>query len=84
MCLGIPMRVVEGGEFSALCTGRGEERRVSTMLVGEQAAGTWLVVHIDTAIRVIDAEEAGLIDEALDALAAVLQNLHQEEIDETV
>lgn len=75
MCLGIPMQVVEGDEFSALCAGRGEERRVSMLLVGAQAAGSWVLVHIDSAIRVIDAAEAALIGEALDALEAVLRDL---------
>jgi len=90
MCLGIPMQVIESGEFTALCVGRegvgrGEERRVSTMLVGEQPVGTWLVVHIDSAIRVIDAEEAALIGEALDALASVLKGLVAEDgVDEAL
>lgn len=47
---------------------RATRRRVSLALLGPQDAGTWLLVHIDTAIRVLDAAEAGQI---LDALSAV-------------
>jgi hydrogenase expression/formation protein HypC len=70
MCLGLPMTVVEGDEFTALCARRGETRRVSMLLVGRQAAGTWLLVHLDNAVRVLDAAEAEAIDRALDGLAA--------------
>jgi hydrogenase expression/formation protein HypC len=72
MCLGIPMQVIEGGDTSALCAGRGERRRVSLMLCGPQAPGSWLLVHIDTAVRALDAAEAGQIDRALDGLEAAL------------
>ena len=70
MCLGLPMTVVEGDEFTALCARRGETRRVSMLLVGRQAAGTRLLVHLDNAVRVLDAAEAEAIDRALDGLAA--------------
>ncbi len=72
MCLGIPMTVREGDEATALVERRGETRRVSMMLVGAQPAGTIVLVHIDSAVRVLDAEEAGRIDDGLDALAAAL------------
>ena len=73
MCLGVPMRIVEGDEISALCA-RGEEtRRVSMLLLGAQEPGTQILVHIDTAIRVLDAEEACLIEDALRGLDAALR-----------
>jgi hydrogenase expression/formation protein HypC len=73
MCLGVPMRVVEGDEISALCR-RGEEtRRVSMLLLGPQAPGTHVLVHIDTAIRTLDAEEARQIDDALRGLEAAMR-----------
>jgi len=73
MCLGVPMRIVEGDEISALCA-RGEEtRRVSMLLLGAQEPGTQILVHIDTAIRVLDAEEARLIEDALRGLDAALR-----------
>jgi hydrogenase expression/formation protein HypC len=86
MCLGVPMTVLSGGELSALC-GRGEEtRQISLMLVGAQPAGTQVLVHIDTAVRVLDAEEAASIDRALEGLAAAMdgrafEHLFQDLID---
>lgn len=72
MCLGVPMTVLDDGAFTALC-GRGDERRrVSMMLVGAQAPGTRVLVHIDSAVRVLDPAEAEAIDRALDGLAAAL------------
>ena len=72
MCLGIPMRVEQASEDLAWCEGRGERRRVSLLLVGAQAAGTWLLVANGTAQRVLGAEEAQRIDSALDGLEAAL------------
>ncbi len=73
MCLGLPMQIIEGDDMSALCA-RGEEtRRVSLLLLGPQEPGTQVLVHIDTAIRVLDAEEARLIEDALCGLEAALR-----------
>lgn len=72
MCLGVPMRIVEGDDVTALVERRGESRRVSMMLVGEQAVGTVVLVHIDSAVRVLDEAEAKLIDDALEGLEAAM------------
>ena len=53
MCLGVPMRVIESDETSALCEWRGERRRLSLMLIGQQDAGTFVLAHRDTAMRVL-------------------------------
>jgi hydrogenase expression/formation protein HypC len=67
------MRIIEGDEVSALCQ-RGEAtRRVSTMLIGAQQPGTQVLVHIDTAIRVLEADEARLIEDALVGLDAAIR-----------
>ncbi|MGO8740654.1 HypC/HybG/HupF family hydrogenase formation chaperone [Rhodoblastus sp.] len=79
MCLGVPMTVVEGDEFSALCARGDEKRRVSLLLVGPQAVGTKVLVHIDSAIRVLEEEEAAQLDRALDGLAAALRGENFEE-----
>jgi len=72
MCLGVPMTVLDDGPFTALC-GRGAERRaVSMLLVGAQAPGTRVLVHVDTAVRVLDPEEADAIERALEGLAAAM------------
>lgn len=73
MCLGIPMRIVEGDDVSALCERRGEQRRVSMLLLGEQAVGSLVLVHIDTAVRLLDEAEAKQIDDALDGVEAALE-----------
>jgi hydrogenase expression/formation protein HypC len=64
---------VEGDEISALCARGDETRRVSLLLLGAQEPGTQVLVHIDTAIRVLDTEEARLIDDALRGLEAALR-----------
>lgn len=71
MCLGIPMRVVTSDAAGALVRRQdGEERTVSLMLVGPQPVGTPLLVHLDTAIRVLREDEVPLLENALKALEA--------------
>lgn len=73
MCLGLPMIVIDGDDFSALCEWHGERRRVSTLLVGRQPPGARLLVHIDSAVRVLEDAEAEAIDRALDGLTAAAE-----------
>ncbi|WP_298428362.1 HypC/HybG/HupF family hydrogenase formation chaperone [Rhodoblastus sp.] len=73
MCLGIPMTIIEGDEISALCERGDEKRRVSLLLIGAQPVGTKVLVHIDSAIRTLDEDEAAQLDRALDGLAAALR-----------
>lgn len=68
MCIGIPMQVLESSECNALCQGPDGIRVVDTRLVGEQPAGTWLLVFLHAAREVIDADRAGQIQNALQAL----------------
>ncbi len=72
MCVGIPMRVVESNGFVALCEGRGERQNVNVMLVETAPPGQWVLVHLGSAQRLLDEQEATEINDALDALAAVL------------
>lgn len=72
MCLGIPMRVIESNGLTALCEGRGVRRHVNVMLVDEAAPGTWLLIHINNAVRVLEEQEAAEIGGALDMLEAAL------------
>jgi hydrogenase expression/formation protein HypC len=74
MCLGVPMRIVESDGFMALCERRGERRRVNVMLLEEAPAGALVLVHVANAVRLLDEDEARLIDEALDELAAALES----------
>lgn len=72
MCVGIPMQVLHCDGLSALCAGRGGERRLDLMLVGAQPPGTWLLAFLDAAREVIDADTAARIGAALDGLEAAM------------
>jgi hydrogenase expression/formation protein HypC len=72
MCIGIPMRVVESDGFVALCEGRGEQRRVNVMLIEGAEPGAWVLTHAGNAVRLLEEDEAGQINEAIDALSAAL------------
>ncbi|NMM27151.1 MAG: HypC/HybG/HupF family hydrogenase formation chaperone [Glaciimonas sp.] len=71
MCIGIPMQVRMVGPGFAYCHGRGENRRISTLLVGDCAPGDWLLTFLDDARERIDALRAAEIDGVLDMLQAV-------------
>ncbi|QPK65219.1 HypC/HybG/HupF family hydrogenase formation chaperone [Methylomonas sp. LL1] len=73
MCIGIPMQVIEPRGESALCAYRGQTSLIDMMLVGEQPAGTWLLVFLDAAREVIDAEKARQIADALEAMRLAMQ-----------
>ena len=72
MCIGIPMTVLEGDDYTARCERHGEVRQVSMLLVGAVPAGTPVLVHLDSAVRVLEDGEAGKINDALDGVAAAL------------
>ena len=73
MCIGIPMQVIEPGEGSALCEGMGERKRISTLLVGDQPEGTWLLTFLDAAREVLDPADAARITDAVTAVNLVMQ-----------
>ena len=68
MCLGIPMQVLETDGFTALCAGRGEERRVNVMLIEEVPEGGWVLVHLARAVRALEEDEVEPLNDALDAI----------------
>jgi len=72
MCLGVPMRIIESDGFTALCERLGEQRRVNVMLIEEAPVGAFVLVHVNNAVRLLDEEEASLINEALNELASAL------------
>jgi hydrogenase expression/formation protein HypC len=72
MCIGLPMQVTDVGSGFAWCEGMGERRKVSTLLVDEQAVGNWLLVFHDTAREVITAKEAARIADALKAVSLTM------------
>ncbi len=73
MCIGVPMTIVDGDDVTAVAERYGERKRVSTLLLGALVPGTKVLVHLDTAMRVLDEEEAILIDNALTGLAAAVE-----------
>ncbi|WP_027554431.1 HypC/HybG/HupF family hydrogenase formation chaperone [Bradyrhizobium sp. Cp5.3] len=73
MCLGLPMTIVETEGVSALCEFRGEQRRVSMLLLSNPPVGAFVLVYIDTAIRLLDEDEARLIASAIAGLEAALE-----------
>ncbi|PWC43117.1 HypC/HybG/HupF family hydrogenase formation chaperone [Azospirillum sp. TSO22-1] len=68
MCLGIPMQVLETDGILARCAGRGEERMVNLLLVGEVPAGGWVLVHLSNAVRELEEDEVAPLNDALDAI----------------
>lgn len=74
MCLGVPVQVISVEPGVAVCRDGTAERRTNTLLLdAAPAAGDWVLVHIDTVIRAIDAEEARLVRDALRAVAAAAE-----------
>ncbi len=67
------MQVIEMRGESAVCLYRGETTLIDTMLVGEQAPGTWLLVFLDAAREVISTEKARQIEDALEAMRLAMQ-----------
>lgn len=72
MCIGIPMQVEAVEPGFAHCLGRGERRRVSTLLVGDCAPGDWLLVFLGDARERIDAVRAAEVGATLDLLQRVM------------
>jgi hydrogenase expression/formation protein HypC len=52
--------------------GRGETRRVSTLLTGACAPGQWLLVFLNDARELISTQRAAEVDATLDLLMAVM------------
>ncbi len=72
MCIGVPVQVIEDRDFTALCRGRNGDEIVNMMLIGAQPAGTWVLNFLGSAREVLSAEDAALINTALDGLAAAM------------
>lgn len=81
MCIGIPMQVVEAGEYVARCEGRGQSADVNMLLVGPQEPGTWVLNFLGSAREVLSEDDARKINDALDALEAVMNGDEEVDID---
>ncbi len=69
MCLGTPMRIAHVDGLNAVCEGTGAQEAVSLALTGSVAVGSYVLVYLGSAVRVLDADEAGRIADALEAVA---------------
>lgn len=74
MCLGVPLQVrAISSPATADCAPAGERcetRSVNTGLLEQPPRpGDWLLVHVDVAIRQLEADEARQIGDALSAVA---------------
>jgi hydrogenase expression/formation protein HypC len=65
------MQVIEVHESTALCEGRNGRQLINTMLLEKVEAGQWLMTFLDAGREVIDAEQATLVNAALDGLQAL-------------
>ena len=73
MCIGMPMQVTATEPGHAWCEGRGERRRVTTVLVGPLEPGDWLLVFLGDARERIDATRAAEVNSALDLVLGAMQ-----------
>lgn len=79
MCLAIPTQVKAIDENGiALVELGGVERRISTIMTPEVAAGDYVLVHTGYAISVMDPEEARLSLEAFAEIARIQEALDRE------
>jgi hydrogenase expression/formation protein HypC len=68
MCLGLPMTVLASDGLTATVEGWGERRVVGVLLIGDVSPGTHVLVHLNDAVRVLDADEARDLEASVAAL----------------
>lgn len=74
MCIGRPMCISSMQGLQALCTTPdGEQAAIDMSLVGEQPAGTWVLVFLGNARSVLDTGDAHRMHDALCALESVMR-----------
>jgi hydrogenase expression/formation protein HypC len=76
MCLSIPKQVVawEGAGDFAWVERDGRREQINMMLLGAQPLGTWVLTSHGLAREVLADEQRHLIEDALSAVAAALDN----------
>jgi hydrogenase expression/formation protein HypC len=82
MCIGIPMQVVATRDGFARVAGRGDRREVSTALVGDVQSGDWLLIFLDGAREIIDAERAAEVNATLDLVQTVMDGGTSDPLDD--
>ncbi len=79
MCVGVPVKILEEGDFVQKAEGKNGIEDVNMMLIGSQPVGTWVLNYLGSAREVLSQEEAEKINSALDGLSALMNG--EEEID---
>ena len=76
MCLSVPKQVVawEGEGDFAWVERDGQREQINMMLLGPQPVGTWVLTSMGLAKEVIEDDQRQLIEDALSALAASLED----------
>jgi len=74
MCIGLPMQIKELGFHMARCEGMGLVREVDTLLVGELAIDTWVLVFLNSAREVLTEENAFKIANAIKAVDLIMES----------
>ena len=73
MCMGIPMRILEVNGFTARCEDADDTMHtIDIALVQDVRPGDHVLAFLGVARRVLDAEEAALITDALTAVEAAM------------
>ncbi|MDA8169769.1 MAG: HypC/HybG/HupF family hydrogenase formation chaperone [Nitrospiraceae bacterium] len=77
MCLAIPSRIVDKNGYMATVDSYGARRKVSLMLLPEEAqVGEYVLVHAGFAIQKVDEEAAR---DAMGLIEEILRDLGEEE-----
>jgi hydrogenase expression/formation protein HypC len=58
MCLGVPAKIMETGDGSAIVELGGVRREISVMLIDAVSVGEWVIVHAGFAIEKLSEEAA--------------------------
>ena len=65
------MQILDAGTGWALCDNGGAHERIDMRLVGDQSAGTWVLVFLGAAREVVGEAEALKIRDAVEALSQI-------------
>jgi len=71
MCVGVPAKVLEKGEYDALVDVMGSTMRVGIIFVPEVKVGDYVIVHAGQAMSIISEEHAKASMEAWRLIADV-------------
>ncbi|MBC8209474.1 MAG: HypC/HybG/HupF family hydrogenase formation chaperone [Gammaproteobacteria bacterium] len=81
MCIGVPVQVIEAGEFVSLCRGLNGDEQVNMMLIGAQPVGTWVLNFLGSAREVLSEQDAMKLNRALEGLHAIMSGEPDVDID---